>query len=247
VQQAEAQKQSPAVLFPHLEEESAIQENAWQVLTGELRGAISRRSHLNEFIGNGDLSAGLPVAMVSRRPDVRSAEMTLMITNARVGVAQANMYPALNITAGAGLESFKASNWFNIPNSLFVLAAGSIVQPVFRRRELKTQYEISKLEREESVIRFRQLVLEATGEVANALVQLDKLNQQELIATGQVDTLGHAVLNAKLLFRSDMAGYLEVITAQGNALQAELNLAAIRRQELSAMVELYRALGGGWK
>ncbi len=247
VQQAEAQKQSTALLVPQLEQNISIQENALQVLTGQLPGSISRRSHLNDFIVRDLLSAGLPVAMVSRRPDVRSAEMALMITNARVGVAQANMYPALNITAGGGLESFKASNWFNIPNSLFGLAAGSIVQPVFRRRELKTQYVISKLEREESVIRFRQIVLEATGEVANALVHLDKLNQQELIATGQVDTLGHAVLNAKLLFRSDMAGYLEVITAQGNALQAELNLAAIRRQELNAMVELYRALGGGWK
>ena len=157
------------------------------------------------------------------------------------------MYPALNITAGGGIESFKASNWFNIPNSLFGLAAGSIAQPIFKRRQLKTEFETAKLEREEAVIKFRQSVLIATGEVADALVQVDKLDQQESIADNQVDTLRQAVANAQQLFRSDLANYLEVITAQGNALQAELNLAAIRREQLGAMVELYRALGGGWK
>jgi multidrug efflux system outer membrane protein len=247
VQQAEAQKQSTALLIPQLEQNIAIQENALQVLTGQLPGSVARKVSLNEFTLANDLNAGLPLALVSRRPDVRSSELALMIANTQVGIAQANMYPTLNITAGGGLESFKASNWFNIPNSLFGLAAGSIAQPIFKKRSLKTQYEIAKLKREQSVIEFRQSVLQATGEVANALVQVDKLKQQEQIATGQVDTLRHAVFNAKLLFRSDMANYLEVITAQGNALQAELNLASIRRQELSAMVELYRSLGGGWR
>ncbi|MEP7377279.1 MAG: efflux transporter outer membrane subunit [Chitinophagaceae bacterium] len=247
VQQAEAQKQSTALLIPQLEQNISIQENALQVLTGQLPGSVARKVSLNEFAVADDLNAGLPLALVSRRPDVRSSELALMIANTQVGIAQANMYPTLNITAGGGLESFKASNWFNIPNSLFGLAAGSIAQPIFKKRALKTQYEIAKLKREQSVIEFRQSVLQATGEVANALVQVDKLKQQQQIATGQVDTLQHAVFNAKLLFRSDMANYLEVITAQGNALQAELNLASIRRQELSAMVELYRSLGGGWK
>src|SRR6202008_4436733 len=113
--------------------------------------------------------------------------------------------------------------------------------------ELKTQFEIAKLQREQSVILFRQSVLEATGEVSNALVQLDKLKQQQQIANSQVDTLQRAVFNAQLLFKSDLANYLEVITAQANALQSELNLASIQRQELSAVVELYRSLGGGWK
>lgn len=247
VQQAEAQKQSTALLIPQLEQNIAIQENALQVLTGQLPGSVGRQVSLSEFSVANDLNAGLPVAMVSRRPDVRSSEIALMIANTEVGIAQANMYPTLNITAGGGLESFKASNWFNIPNSLFGLAAGSIAQPIFKRRTLKTQFEIAKLQREQSVIEFRQTVLQATSEVANALVQVDKLKQQEQIATGQVDTLRQAVSNAKLLFRSDMANYLEVITAQGNALNAELDLASIRRQELSAMVELYRSLGGGWK
>ena len=247
VQQAESQKQSTALLIPQFEQNIAIQENALQVLTGQLPGRVSRSVSLNEVAITKDLSAGLPASMVSRRPDVRSDELALKVANTQVGIAQANMYPALNITAGGGLESFKSSNWFNIPSSLFGLAAGTIAQPIFKRRQLKTQYEIAKLEREQAVIKFRQSVLTATGEVVNALVQVDKLEQQNQIATGQVDTLHHAVINAQLLFKSDLANYLEVITAQGNALQAELDLAAIRREQLGAMVELYRSLGGGWR
>ena len=247
VEQAASQRQSTAVLIPQLEENIAIQENALQILTGQLPGAIQRQNGLDQFAMTENLSTGLPASMVSRRPDVRSNEMALVAANAQVGVAQANMYPALNITAGGGLESFKSSNWFSIPNSLFGLAAGTLAEPIFKRRQLKIRFEIAKLQREQAVIQFRQSVLQAVGEVSNALVQVDKLKQQEQIATYQVDTLNRAIYNARLLFRSDLANYLEVITAQANALQAELSLASIQRQQLTAVVELYRSLGGGWK
>lgn len=247
VQQAEYQKQSTALLIPQLEQSIALQENALQLLTGQFPGTVLRKTQLDEFTMPASLSAGLPIAMVSRRPDVRTAEIELQIANARIGVAQANMYPALNITAGTGLESFRASNWFNIPGSLFGLAAGTIAQPVFKRKELKTKLEVSKIEREKAVIRFRQVVLQATTEVANALQQTEKLKEQRIVAVSQVDTLKNAVNNAQLLFNSDMASYLEVITVQQNALKAALDLATIQQQQLYAMVELYRSLGGGWK
>lgn len=246
VEQAEAQKHSTELLIPKLEESIALQENALQLLTGQLPRSIDRELSLDEIAINENLSTGLPVAMVSRRPDVRSSELFLMAANAKIGIAQANMYPALNLTIGGGLESFKASNWFSIPNSLFGLAAGSIAQPIFKRKALKTQFEISKLEREEAVIQFRQIVLQATIEVSNALVVTDKLKEQQLIAKEQVNTLHRAISSAQQLFKSDMANYLEVITVQANALQAELNLSFIQRQQLDAMVELYRSLGGGW-
>jgi len=247
VEQAASQRQSTSLLIPELEQSIALQENALQVLTGQLPGAVSREAALNEFVISENLSAGLPASIVSRRPDVRSREMALIAANAQAGIAQANMYPALNITAGGGLESFKSSNWFSIPNSLFGLAAGTIAEPIFKRRQLKTQYEIAKLQRDQAVIQFRQSVLQAVGEVSDALVEVDKLKQQEDIATAQVDTLHRAIFSARLLFKSDLANYLEVITAQASALQAELNLASIQRQQLSAIVELYRSLGGGWK
>ncbi len=247
VQQAESQQQSTALLIPALEQDIAIQENALQVLTGQLPGRLAREAALSDFTVPANLATGLPVAMVSRRPDVRTAELALKAANSQVGIEQANMYPALNITLGGGLESFKSSNWFNIPNSLFGLAAGSILQPIFNRRELKTRFETAKIEREQAVIGFRQSVLVATGEVSDAIVQSQKLAEQEIIATAQTENLKKAISNAQLLFKSDMANYLEVITAQGNALQAELNLANIQRERLNAMVELYRSLGGGWK
>lgn len=247
VNQAEAQKQTTALLIPELEQNIALQENALQLLTGQLPGTLARTASLNDLSLPAALSTGLPVAMVSRRPDVRTSELALVMANAQVGVAQANMYPAFNITAGGGLESFKATNWFNIPGSLFGLASGTILQPVFRKKELKTRFEIAKIEREQAVLQFRQSVLQATSEVSNALVQVEKLKEQRILAGNQVDTLRQAVGNAQLLFKSDMANYLEVITAQTNALQAELNLAAVQRSQLGAVVELYRSLGGGWK
>jgi len=247
VERASSQKQTTELLIPALEQDIAIQENALQVLAGQLPATVSRTSSLRDFNVPDYLSTGLPVSMVSRRPDVRSNEMALMAANSEVGVAQANMYPALNITAGGGFESFKSSNWFNIPSSLFGIAAGTIAQPIFQRRRLKTDFEVAKLEREEAVIHFRQSVLQATEEVSNALVQLDKLKQQRSISMAQTDTLRLAVNNARLLYKADLANYLEVITAQTARLQAELYLASVQRQELAAMVELYRSLGGGWK
>ncbi|AXY75310.1 efflux transporter outer membrane subunit [Paraflavitalea soli] len=247
VRQAEAQKQTTALLIPQLEQDIALQENALQILTGQLPGKLARATTLNDLTIPDALSAGLPVAMVSRRPDVRTTEMALVMANAQVGIAQANMYPALNITAGGGLEAYEFLNWFKIPGSLFALGTGTILQPVFRKKELKTRFEIAKIEREQAVIQFKQSVLLATGEVSNALVQVEKLKEQRILAGSQVDTLKEAVGNAQLLFKSDMANYLEVITAQTNALQAELNLAAVQRSQLGAVVELYRSLGGGWK
>jgi len=247
VQQAEAQKQSTALLIPQIEQAMAIQENALSILTGEVPGAISRSSILTQIHFPDSLPTGIPAAVVSRRPDVRTNEMALIAANAQAGVAQANMYPSLTITASGGLNSFKASNWLNIPGSLFGALTGGLTQPIFHHRELKTRLEIAKIERDESAIQFRQSVLNAVGEVSNALINIEKLKEQRQITSAQVDTLQHAIINARLLFRSGYANYLEVITAQASALQAELSLADIQRQQLNSVVDLYRSLGGGWK
>lgn len=247
VQQAVAQQQTAALLIPQLEQAQAIQENAIRILTGELPGAVTRSSELNDIRLQDSLPAGIPASMISRRPDVRSAEMSLVAANANVGVAQASMYPTLNITASGGVNAFKASQWFTLPASLFGTAAAGLAQPLFQRRQLKTQLEVAQIQREEAVIRFRQQALDAIGEVTNALVKLDKLKSQQQIATAQVNTLSLATQQAQMLFRSGMANYLEVITAQGKSLQAGLTQADVTRQQLSASVELYRSLGGGYQ
>jgi multidrug efflux system outer membrane protein len=247
VQQAEAQRLAAAQLVPQFEQNITIQENALRILTGALPDRIERSNTLSNIQINENLPSGLPSAIVSRRPDVKSAELALNIANAQVGIAKANMYPSLTITASGGVNSFKSSNWFNIPASLFGTVAGGITQPLFNRKKLKTQFEVAKVDREKTVLQFRQSVLNAVGEVSDALVTIEKLKTQQAIAANRVTTLQQATGNANLLFKNGMATYLEVITAQGNVLQSELELASIKRAQLSAVSNLYRSLGGGWK
>ncbi|SDS23044.1 efflux transporter, outer membrane factor (OMF) lipoprotein, NodT family [Mucilaginibacter mallensis] len=247
VQQAEAQEQTAAELIPQFEQNIAIQENALSILAGQLPEKITRSTTLDQITMPANLSTGIPSAMVSRRPDVQSAELALVVANANVGINKASMYPALRITADGGVNSFKASNWFNIPSSLFGIVAGSVLQPLLDHKELKTQYDVAQVNREKAVLQFRQTVLNAVGDVSDALVKIEKLNQQETIAAKRVNTLNQATANASLLFKNGMADYLEVITAQSNVLQSQLELATIKRDELSAVSELYQSLGGGWR
>ncbi|WP_448699389.1 efflux transporter outer membrane subunit [Mucilaginibacter sp. AW1-3] len=247
VQQAQAQQQAAAQLVPQFEQNISIQENALRILAGELPNGISRSVTLNQITFPQVLGAGVPAALVSRRPDVRSSELQLDIANANVGISKAEMYPALRITASGGINSFKASNWFNIPASLFGVVSGSVLTPLIQHKELSTQYKVAQLDRDKAVIQFRQSVLTAVGEVSDALVKVEKLKDQQAIAAGRVQTLQQATANANMLFKNGMANYLEVITAQSNVLQSELELAAVKTSELNAVAELYRALGGGWK
>lgn len=247
VQQAQAQLEAAAQLVPQFERDINVQENGLSILAGRLPDAIERSVTLNDITFPETLSAGVPSAMVSRRPDVRSSELALNVANARVGIAKAQLYPSLTITGQGGLNSFKSSNWFNIPASLFGTVAGGIAQPLLQRKQLRTQYEVAKVNREKSVIQFRQSVLNAVGEVSDALVRLQKLKEQQTIAANRVKTLQQATSNASMLFKNGLANYLEVITAQSNVLQGELELASIKMAQLSANAELYRSLGGGWK
>lgn len=247
IQQAEAQQLVAAGLVPQLEQRIALEENALSILTGAFPKTIARIGTLNSINVQDQVSSGIPSRMLSLRPDVKSAELELVKANAKVGIAKASLYPSLVITANGGLNSFKASNWFNIPGSLFGVVAGGITQPIFQRKQLRTQYEVALVDREKSVIQFRSSVLTAVGEVSDELVKIEKLKEQYVIADKRVKTVQSGLSNANMLFKSGMANYLEVINAQSNALQSELDLATVKTAQLNAVVELYRALGGGWK
>ncbi|MBB6107970.1 TolC family protein [Mucilaginibacter lappiensis] len=247
VQQADAQRLAAAQLVPGFEQNIAIQENAIKILTGSLPDRIERTVRLEEVAIPENLSAGVPSVVVSHRPDVKSAELALTIANANVGIAQANMYPSLTITGTGGLNTFRASNWFTIPASLFGTVAGAVAQPLFQHRQLKTQYKVALVDREKTVLQFRQSVLNAVGEVSDALVKIEKLKTQQGIIADRVSTLQKATSNANLLFRNGQATYLEVITAQSNVLQSELDLATVKNARLNAVSDLYRSVGGGWK
>jgi multidrug efflux system outer membrane protein len=247
IQQAEAQQLVAAQLVPQLEQSIMIQENALRVLTGQLPSAVERLATLDKMSVRTEVSVGIPSEMVSLRPDVKASEFALSVANARVGISKAALYPTLSITANGGLNSFKASNWFNVPASLFGVATAGITQPIFQRNQLKTAFEVAKIDREKAVLEFRQSVLNAVAEVADELTKVEKLKSQYAIANSRAITLKKAVKNADMLFKNGMANYLEVITAQSNLLQSELDLATLKTAQLNADVELYRALGGGWK
>lgn len=247
IQQSEAQKLVAAQLIPQLEQNIAIQENALSVLTGSFPNSKTRTTRLSLLEVKNNNAIGIPSSLVSRRPDVKSAELALKVANANVGITKADLYPSLKITAQGGVNSFETSNWFNIPASLFGTVAGGLTQPLLNNKKVRTQYNIAVAEREKAVLSFRQSVLVAVSEVSDALVKVEKLQQQESFLKERVKTLQQAIKNANLLFKNGMAEYLEVLSAQSNLLQSELELADIKRQQLSANTELYRALGGGWR
>ncbi|WP_367757590.1 TolC family protein [Flavobacterium sp. WC2430] len=246
-QQTEAQQLVAAQLIPQLEQNIQIQENALSVLSGTFPEAKDRQSKLETIVIKDNLSAGIPSQLLSKRPDVKSAEMGVKMANARVGVTKASLYPSLNITARTGVNSFEINNWFNIPASLFGSIAGGLTAPLLNSKKLRTQFEIAKVEREQSILQFKQTVLVAVGEVSNALTKIEKQAAQFEIAKLRTTTLQKAIINANMLFKNGMVTYLEVVIAQGNLLQAELELASIKKEQLLSNVELYRALGGGWR
>jgi multidrug efflux system outer membrane protein len=246
LQQAKAQRLTAAALVPRFEQDIAVQENALSILTGKTPDSIKRGLDLENASLMDSLSAGVPSSLLSRRPDVKYSELALSRANANVGYAKASMYPSLTITAQGGLNAFKASSWFNIPASLFGTATAGLTQPVFQHRALRTQYEVAKITRDQTVIRFRQSVLVAVEEVSDALIKLDRLREQQTLISRRVSTLQEATQNARMLFNNGLANYLEVITAQGNVLQSELEMVTVKKSRLDAAIDLYRSVGGGW-
>ncbi|SFN21348.1 efflux transporter, outer membrane factor (OMF) lipoprotein, NodT family [Chitinophaga sp. YR627] len=247
VQQATAQRLVAAGLIPLFEQQRSTQENALNILTGNYPGIIKREQQLWSVSLADDLLAGIPAQLLSNRPDVRLAELDVEQRNADVGYAKASMYPSLVVTAQGGIDAFKASNWFNIPSSLFGAVAGGVAVPLLNQRKLRTTYEVAKIRRDESVIHFRQSLLVAVGEVSDDLVKIVKFQERQRLVSERVTVLREATQHSHMLFGNGLASYLEVITAQSNVLQSELELAGVKNAELGARVDLYRAVGGGWK
>ncbi|MCP1996096.1 TolC family protein [Flavobacterium sp. HSC-61S13] len=242
VQELEAEK-----LIPNLQLQILIQENVLSALTGVFPDTQQRQQSL-QYIGIiNNVQIGIPAILLSQRPDVKSAELDLKIANANVGIAQAAFYPTLTLSANGGLLAFKASDWFNIPASVFGMVAGGISQPILQRRTIKTKYQIALANREKAVIKFRAAVLSAVTEVSNALVQLDKQKEQQVILVKQREALENNIVKVKMLFTGGRANYLEILTTQNNLLTCDMNYTISKRDELFARIELYRVLGGGWQ
>lgn len=245
VEQAAAQQKDIEGLLPSLEQALAREEHVLSLLMARAPGEIRVGDTHERFAMPADWSAGVPVALLARRPDVRESEQAAHAAHARKGVARASMYPSLSISAAGGLNSFRASDWLTLPASLFGNVAGNLLQPITDRRRLKTELRASGIRYEQAVTAFRSQVLKAVTEVSDALILADKLGRKINIAAEQQAILHKAVPDARLLYENGMASYLEVITARQKLLENELQLADLKRQQTVAYLNLYRAVGGG--
>ena len=243
--QTEAQKKTAELLVPLAEANIAVQENALQILCGEYPDSITRSGNLDVAELNVVLPSGVPASLLSRRPDVKAAEYAVMSANAKTGLAKATMYPTLSLSPSIGINSFEFDTWFNFPGSVTKTIAANLVQPIFKKRQLRTAYEIAVLEQEKAVVQFKQSFITAVGEVSNAMSQLKNADKRMELATEKSVSLDKATTDANLLYKSGMATYLEVIVAQNSALQNDLDVVVIKLEKLNAAINLYRSLGGG--
>jgi NodT family efflux transporter outer membrane factor (OMF) lipoprotein len=247
IQQSHSQVLEAKALILKLERERATKENNLRLLTGRLPHHIKRDMTLSALDTTYQTAREMPLYLVQNRPDVRVARYGLKSANARVGVTQAARYPNLTISLSGGVSSVLGKNWFNVPGSLLGSIIGGLTAPIFNGRKLKTDFEVARLERDEAEINFQRTVYGAVVDIKNALISIDKLKKQLKIAKKKVNVSQKGLKNSRMLFRSGYATYLEVITAQSEVLNDALNLVKTKASLLTARIQLYRALGGGWK
>ncbi|CAA9195970.1 efflux transporter outer membrane subunit [Flavobacterium collinsii] len=245
VNQSEAQKKTAELLVPLAKANIAVQENALQILCGEYPNTVARAGNLNASEFEVEVPAGIPASLLSRRPDIKASEYAVMSAYAKTGLAKATMYPTLSLSPSIGVNSFEFDTWFNFPGSVTKSIAANLVQPIFRKKELRTAYQVALLEQEKAAIQFKQSYITAVGEVNDALSKLKYADERITLVTEKSASLEKATADAGLLYKSGMASYLEVIVAQNSSLQNELDVVTIKLEKLDAAINLYRALGGG--
>jgi len=248
LQQTESQRLVAASMVPDLEKEIIIQENVLGVLIGQMPEKILRGDslHNNLLKNHVEISLGSPLEIIRMRPDIKSAEYELIAANADMNIQQIMRYPQLSLSGVLGVNSMLPKNWFNIPGALLGGVVGELTAPIFKNKRLKNSFEVAKIERDKYELSLQRTVLEAVTEVSNTIITVEKQKEQLFLAQKRVANSELAVKNASLLFKSGYATYLEVITAQGNALRSELDLVQLKQSQLNSYVTLYRALGGGW-
>ena len=245
VQQNEAQLLNARAQLIDVESSIKILENEVCLLKGEPSHSIERSSFAAQTVHD-ELNLGYPVSLLRNRPDVAAAEYNLVSAYEQTNIARAALYPSLRINASAGLQSIDIDKLFD-PTSLFASIAGSLTQPILNQRRLKTEVEVSKAAQETARLRFKETLLVAGKEVSDALQAFDAqtrimdLKRQEYVAYNK------AIEYSTELVNYGLANYLEVLRAEENALNAQLSQVNAGLGRLNAMVELYRALGGGWR
>ena len=220
-------------------------ENTLSILLGKTPQTFQRSSLDIQNIEQ-DIVLGVPATLLSNRPDVMAAEYGLINSFELTNVAKSNLYPSLTLTASGGLESLDVDNLINA-NSIFANIIGGITQPIFNQRKLKTQREVAFAQQEQALLRFKQTLLVAGSEVSNALYTYKSETKKFEFRKNEVEALRTAEANSNELLKNGYANYLDLLTARESALNAELNIINSQLQQLVSIVDLYEALGGGWR
>lgn len=218
-------------------------ENALSVLLAQAPHAIERGT-LEEQQLPEDLATGVPLQLLSNRPDVKAAEMALAGAYYTTNQARSAFYPQITLTGTAGWTNSLGSTIVN-PGKLILSAVGQLAQPIFNRGRLIANLKVSKAEEEIAQMNFQQSILNAGREVSDALYLYEAASKKKEEHAAQADVLTNAVDYTQALFHSGQATYLEILTAQQSLLGARLNEVADAFQQMQAVVDLYQALGGG--
>lgn len=245
VKQTEAQKYATELIIADLKNSITLMENYMSLLLGEAPHAIERNALSAQEL-NPEVKLGYSAALLRNRPDVIAAEYGLVNAFELTNVARSNFYPSLTLTATGGLQSIDLKQWFSA-NSLFANIVTGLAQPIFNQRRIRTQYEVSKSQQEQAYVQFEQALVSAGREVSDALANYENETLKISIREKQVDALSKAAGYSDELLAYGMVNYLEVLTAKDNALNSQLSLIDNRYRQYQAIINLYRALGGGWK
>mgnify|MGYP001750521199 FL=1 len=243
-QQAQVELARTATLVPDLERRISLKENDISFLVGEFPTRIKRVNFLQELDVPEFLPVGLPSDLLERRPDVRVAEQQLRAEHARVKVAYTNMFPRLALTGQFGLESDVLSNFLESPYSLL---NGAVLAPLFGWGKNRAALNAQKASFEAEVHSYEKTVLNAFKEAKNAIVDFNKIKEvYQLRAKLERSAKGYVDL-AQLQYINGVINYMDVLDAQRGYFDAQIGVSNAIRDELIAMVNVYKALGGGWQ
>ena len=246
VQQSTAQLLNTRALEVKIQQEIIALENTLNFLLGRFPQPIQRENTLLSQAIPSVVSAGVPSAMLRHRPDIQQAELELEAAKADLQAARAAFFPSLTITSYAGFNAFKSGLLFD-PGSLALGVLGGLSAPIFSHNRIQSQYKRSSAENIAAVYAYQKAIVNGFREVATGLKSIENLNLMYNLKNQEVTVLRNAVTTANDLFVAGYASYLEVITAQRNVLEAELGLANTRKEQFLSIIDLYRALGGGWQ
>lgn len=245
VKQTEAQVYSAEALLIELKKNVALLENTLSILLGGGPREMLR-TELDSNLIDVPLKTGVPSQLLVNRPDLRAAEMGLRAAFEQTNIARSMFYPSLNINAQTGLQSLELKDLFST-NSLFAGLIGSLTQPIFQGRQIRTNHEVAQSKEEIAKLQFMQTFLNASKEVADALYSIEAAEEKLVFKAKEQEALDLAVEYSHELLNHGMADYLEVLRAEENALYTHIDLINTENEKLQATIDLYRALGGGWR